>query len=388
MACCGQRRDANSAERSARWPGCVLCRAWKVLTRRGKTPYGDPCVVVPARLIRKPDPCIYSQFLLMQLGKPVTWDNPDVRILLNGVEQFTYNLVADTEYDVEITVHNSSRDKPALGTVVNAVWIEFGAGGQIRTPIASPVVDVPIWPGTAIAAVKWRSPATPGHYCIEVDLAHPDDGNPANNRGWNNTQVHAANSPVDRPIRIFNRHPGECPRVAEGGGPYFDYRRALFGWGAIAAMAAMLYAAAMRHGEGGAGRVAVTMALAYLVAAALGLVYYRIRNDRRRPPAGGRTHNPNRIDCHLVTMTIDSHLFEDKTGKDFDPDVAFANAAPPWPAHLDPPSFVFLPGEAFRDVNFHTDAPDDPGPAGHFNVNVWQGGEPSGGVTLIITRGP
>jgi hypothetical protein len=49
---------------------------------------------IPGRIISKPDPCIYSQFLLMQLDQPVTWDNPDVHIFLNGVEQDTRSSVA------------------------------------------------------------------------------------------------------------------------------------------------------------------------------------------------------------------------------------------------------------------------------------------------------
>ncbi len=52
-----------------------------------------------------------------------------------------------------------------------------------------------------------------------------------------------------------------------------------------------------------------------------------------------------------------------------------------------PASFVFAPGEAFRDVELKVDAPDDPGLPANFNVNVWQGGSPSGGVTFTITGG-
>jgi len=90
-----------------------------------------------------PTPSIYSQFLLMQLNQPVTWDNPDVRIFLNGVEQDTYDLAAGTEYDLEITVHNASRDKPANGTSVELRWIEFGAGAEIWHPISMLAADVP-----------------------------------------------------------------------------------------------------------------------------------------------------------------------------------------------------------------------------------------------------
>jgi hypothetical protein len=70
MACCGRKSAEDSSIASRK--GCWLCKAWCVLTRKSKTPYGDPCVTFPGHIIRKPDPCIYSQFLLMQLGKPVT----------------------------------------------------------------------------------------------------------------------------------------------------------------------------------------------------------------------------------------------------------------------------------------------------------------------------
>lgn len=386
MGCCGRQSAAGRDNLGVFRRACWFCKAWQIL-RRGKTPYGDPCVTVPGHLIRKPDPCIYSQFLLMQLNQPVTWDNPDVRILSGGVEQYTYDLTADTEYTVEITVHNSSRDKPADGTAVSIRWIEFGAGSQTRHAIADRVANVPIWPGTAIVTVPWRTPATPGHYCIEVELAHPNDGNPTNNLGWNNTQVHAAQSPVDRSIRIFNRYPRDCPPVDEGGGPYLDYRRAIYGWGALGAIGALLYAH-VGH-EGGMGHsYAVSVLAFYAIAAAAGLVFYRLHNERLRPRAAvARAATGGHADCHRVEVTVDSYEFDDATGKDFHPDTVFAGRTVVWPAHVDPPSFIFQPGEAFRDVTFHTDAPDDPGPPGHFNINVRQGGEPSGGVTLTITRG-
>jgi hypothetical protein len=47
-----------------------------------------------------------------------------------------------------------------------------------------------------------------------VQLSHPQDGNLANNLGWNNTQVKAAASQVETPIRIFNRWVDGPPRVA------------------------------------------------------------------------------------------------------------------------------------------------------------------------------
>ncbi|WP_110030447.1 hypothetical protein [Hoeflea marina] len=380
-----------------RWPGCVLCRIWEILERE-KTPEGDPCVVIPGHIARKPDPCIYDQFLLMQLGKPVTWDNPDVRIFLNGVEQYTYNLTVGTTYDVEVTVHNSSRDKPANGTAVDIRWIEFGAGGQVRHLIAVAAANVPVWPGTDVVTTKWTTPDTPGHYCIEVELSHPDDGNPSNNRGWNNTQVYAAQSPVARDVRIFNRYPGDCPKVEEGGGPWLRPHRVFLGWAVIGAVAALLAThAGGSHADMAQPTTALAvplrglamMAVGYAAGAVLGLLVESVYAWIRRRSNARRARDPrtDRTDCHLVRIEVDSYRFEDKTGKDFDPMTAFTGVGPLWNARVTPSSFVFQPGEAYRDVLLEVDAPDDAGPDGHFNVNVWQGGVPSGGVTLTVTTG-
>lgn len=53
--------------------------------------------------------------------------------------------------------------------------------------------------------VPWTTPATPGHYCLQAQLFHPQDGNPGNNLGQCNTQVYAAHSQVQGQIRIFNK---------------------------------------------------------------------------------------------------------------------------------------------------------------------------------------
>lgn len=259
-----QRLSTKKRTRSKR-PSTRLCKIWHIITSEPKTPWGDPCVYFPGYLLRKPDPCIYSQFLLMQLQQPVTWDNPDVRILLGGVEQDTYNLTAGTEYDLEITVHNSSRDKPANGTSVHLRWIEFGAGGQTRHSIAMLSANVPIWPGTVLVVTKWRTPDVPGHYCIEVELSHPDDGNPANNRGWNNTQVHASSSPVERTVRVFNKYPRGCPPVREGGGPYLRPERVFLGWGVLGALAGALVHGILPADWHPVARVTTTTAAGYAI---------------------------------------------------------------------------------------------------------------------------
>lgn len=388
--------DKRAAERQGKKSDCRckrskkrLCKIWYIITSEPKTPWGDPCVYFPGYLLRKPDPCIYSQFLLMQLHQPVTWDNPDVRILRGGVEQYTYDLTAGTDYTLEITIHNSSRDKPATGTTVNVRWIEFGAGGQTRHPIATLSVDVPVWPGTALATTTWRTPDVPGHYCIEVELSHPDDGNPSNNRGWNNTQVHAANSPVQRSIRIFNKYPNGCPPVKEGGGPYLRPERVFLGWGVLGALAGALVQGVGPADWNPFARAATAAGAGYAVLVLLGLVsesvyawIRRRRNDRdgKRPP------KHERRPCNLVEIDVDSYEFKDEVGKSFDPNAAFVGKAPTWPARVEPSVFAFAEFEAYRDVELHVDAPDGPGPGAVFNVNVRQGGVPAGGVTIFITR--
>lgn len=359
-----------------------LCKLFLILFRRPKR--GDPCVYIPERIINRPDPCIYDQFLLMKLNQPVTWDNPDVALFLGGVEQYTYDLTADTEYDVVITVHNSSRDKPALGTQVEVRWIEFGAGGQIRHPITTLTANVPVWPGVTQVATVWRTPATPGHYCIEVELSHPNDGNPANNLGWNNTQVKAAASEVRTPIRIFNRWPNGCPPVREGGGET-SLVRVFGGWAVLGALAGLFTSIEIGRHELSMRRGGMWFLAGYAIGALVGFLIEALRARGRR----GHPNDPPReepISCLLVELFVDSYVFRDATGKNADPAVMFAPRPPAWPARVEPNLFHFAPNEAYRDVLLIVDAPDGPGPPEVFNVNAFQGGVPAGGVTVTVTR--
>lgn len=373
-------RGRRSLERCQGW-WASWCRLWAVVT--GELGGGDDCVYIPERIINRPDPCLYDQFLLMQLGLPVTWDNPDVAILQNGIEQNTYDLVADTEYDVVITVHNSSREKPAVGTQVEVQWIEFGAGGQIRHPVASAIADAPVWPGTASVAVAWRTPASPGHYCIEVDLAHPDDGNPSNNRGWNNTQVRAAASEIQTPIRIFNRWPDDCPRVDEGGQGVLWPR--VFGY-ALFALFLGPWIGRLGLSDVGAIQDVALLGGGFLGGAGVGYTAERIRMAIGTARARPAQHE--RISCHLVELTVDSYRHRDGKGKEVSPRLMFAPRPPAWPARLEPATFAFAPGEAHRDVLLIVDAPDGPGPAEVFNVSARQGGVAAGGVTVNVARKP
>lgn len=306
----------------------LLCKIWTVIRRRKRK---VPCLYLPARIVRRPEPNIYSQFFLLQLQQPVTWDNPDIKIFLNNIEQYTYDLKTDTEYDIQITVHSSSSVEPADGTRVEVRWIEFGAGAQIRHHVTTLFADVPVFPGTAVVAAKWRTPATPGHYCIEVELFHERDALTANNRGWNNTQVHEASSPVEFSMRVFNRNLPQRPRL-------FDVK--------MKATNERLYN--LIHGF-----------------------------EERETPTS------------IVEMTFDSYVFPTGDRKTLDPLETF-KPMPPFDERMtvEPHTFSFKEGEPYRDVTVRVNAPDTMkvGDIKPVNITAWQGGFPSGGITAYIKK--
>lgn len=149
------------------------------------------CIRLPFEVTRYPDPCIYSQFFLMANNQPVTWDNPNVEIFLAGNSQDTYNLAVDTTYQVRVGIENASPFFDSIGTQVQVNMLTFGIGQPTPTLIHSFSVDVPAatpFPGVP-GTFDWKTPATSGHYCIQVLIHHANDINPANNEGWNNTNV-------------------------------------------------------------------------------------------------------------------------------------------------------------------------------------------------------
>jgi hypothetical protein len=148
--------------------------------------------------VHRPDPCIYSQSYLLLQGLPVTWDNPDIAIKLGGVVVPEGELLPNTLYEVEATVWNNSYDAPVVGVRVDFSFLSFGVA-VTTTPIGTAFVDVGVkgsfqHPGRV--AVPWTTPATSGHFCIQVVLTWIDDANPNNNLGQNNVNVIEAASPA------------------------------------------------------------------------------------------------------------------------------------------------------------------------------------------------
>jgi hypothetical protein len=159
---------------------------------------------IPSDVYKRPDPMIYSQSYLMAQGLSVTWDNPDIRLETvgpggqpSGTVVPSHQLTADTDYFIIARIWNGSVEAPAINLPVEFSFLSFGIGmGSML--IGTDHVDLPakgVAGCPAFAAAKWRTPATPGHYCLQVRLVWPDDAEPGNNVGQENTDVKALNSP-------------------------------------------------------------------------------------------------------------------------------------------------------------------------------------------------
>jgi hypothetical protein len=134
----------------------------------------------------------------MQQGLAVTWDNPDIQLFDSGVPVPSASLKADTDYDVVATVYNNSTDAPAVGLPVVFSFQSFGVGA-VLTPIGTTSIDLPVKGAPqhpAKAKMKWRTPTIAGHFCLLIRLVWPDDANPKNNLGQENTNVGTASSPA------------------------------------------------------------------------------------------------------------------------------------------------------------------------------------------------
>lgn len=172
------------------------------------------CMPVSEKVYRRPDPLIYSQGYLMAQGIAVTWDNPDIALRKGGVLVPSHALEPDTEYEIVARIWNNSTDAPAVNLPVDFSYLDFGIG-TVRVPIGATTVDLPVKgaPGhPTFAQMMWRTPATPGHYCLLVELIWSDDANPFNNLGQENLNVKALNSP-NAQFRFPVRNPARQRRV-------------------------------------------------------------------------------------------------------------------------------------------------------------------------------
>lgn len=193
---------------------CKLVDLIRYLVRyyRGEKP-PTGCPPCPPAL-KKPDPFLYSQSWLASQGYPITWDNPDIFIYLNGVLVDPHDLHASTTYTVVARIWNNSTDVPVVDLPVIFSYLSFGIATQ-SNPIGSATVDLGVvgLPGCpAFAAIAWTTPAALGHYCLQVLLQPPDDSNWLNNMGQRNTDVAQAHSPAVFSFAVGN-HGRKRPRA-------------------------------------------------------------------------------------------------------------------------------------------------------------------------------
>jgi hypothetical protein len=102
-----------------------------------------------------------------------------------------HDLQPDTDYGVQITVHNGSNEAPAPATQVQLYYRKWGVAGPWNL-VSQGSVDLPVRGAAgepALITLPWHTPVTDGHYCLLAVLNHPNDLNPANNFGQTNTDI-------------------------------------------------------------------------------------------------------------------------------------------------------------------------------------------------------
>lgn len=197
----------------------LLLALWRFiracLTGRRAPPRPVQTHPVPEWAFREPDPLIYSQAWLQAHGLAYTWNNPDIRLELAsapGVPVDAHALTPDTLYRVRARIWNGSPTAPVADLPVEMSFIDFGIGGVI-VPIGATTVNLPVKGAVGtpvIATVDWKTPSTPGHYCLQVRLVWPFDADPGNNLGQHNVDVKPLNSPratFTVPVRNTGRRP-------------------------------------------------------------------------------------------------------------------------------------------------------------------------------------
>ena len=166
------------------------------------------CGRLPEAVMRRPDPCIYSQRLLQSQGLPVTWNNPDIWIARvdtpENIEPDSYHLLEDTDYIVSVRVHNASADL-ALGVRVRLQRQVWGFNSPKLLPVETDIDGnevfkfVNVMPmSSTITTFRWHTAKVESdkkYYdsCLQASLYHPMDIEPNNNLGQENTRVYGSN---------------------------------------------------------------------------------------------------------------------------------------------------------------------------------------------------
>jgi hypothetical protein len=156
----------------------VETRPWRSLC--GLPPPLKPscCIRIPDEIVKDPDPATYDAGQQFLGGADPTFNSPDLE---------TVNIWPIQPIDrLTARVRNLSADAGAQRTRVDLAWTPFGIGFE-PVPIASSFVDLArAGFGGSEQVLAWPTPAdvtSAGRYGIFVDIHHPYDRDPLNNRG-------------------------------------------------------------------------------------------------------------------------------------------------------------------------------------------------------------
>lgn len=151
---------------------------------------------------------IYSQWDTstwhLHTGDNPTWNNPDIQLYdQNGNATASNDLEVGRQYTIRAKVHNDT-NFAANNVRVTIKSANFGLGqpDNVWNVIGQDIITVPA-NDVREAEVQWVPPST-GHLCIVGEIYHIEDINGDNNRGQENTDVGAANSPVEIPFELWN----------------------------------------------------------------------------------------------------------------------------------------------------------------------------------------
>jgi len=190
---------------------CDICTRWRArrkLPGRARKASDAPCSPINQQAFSHPDPMIYSQYDLMARGYAVTWDNPDIELRKAGVTVPSSQIDPSTEYEIVARIWNSSTDAVIVGLPVVFSYLSFGVGVKVNPIGATSVPRLGVKGGPdhpALASIKWKTPSTPGHYCLLVFLAPTDDTNFNNNLGQENIVVGKVASPAAFTFQLRNQ---------------------------------------------------------------------------------------------------------------------------------------------------------------------------------------
>ena len=302
--------------------------------RRGRPLNCAPkCAVIPPAVYKRADPLIYSQQYLREQGLAVTWNNPDIQLYETGVPVSSSALKPNTKYEIDATISNNSTDAPAVGMPVEFAFLSFGVGSALSA-IGTQTINLPVKgaPGhPAHAKQTWITPGA-GHYCLKVKLIWPDDANPKNNLGQENTNVVAATSPAIArfPVRNEDTIPKVIRMIADA---YqipekMDCRK--------------------KPGKRGSDR----------------------KHPKHRKRAVFIPPSEEDADWTLARVRHDPEAFP---------------IPPGWAVEIAPSNFELAPN-ASREVTVTITPPNDFRGQRPFNVNAMHGRDLLGGVTLFVTK--